>query len=113
MPEMLVDRPTTGHLARAYPKIHRRTVKYLSGRGILHYKIGITNAPKRRLFQYGANMDTMFVLYRTTALNYVQNAEKELVDDHLYQPKCLNERRGGGGAYGEPPYYLYLVVKYR
>ncbi|GFK92931.1 hypothetical protein NNJEOMEG_00759 [Fundidesulfovibrio magnetotacticus] len=80
-----------------------------------HVKVGITNNPEVRASQHAADMTwgKMVVIYETTSLGYVRQVESQLVD-HL-RTRCTatcngaNAVGGGGGNYGEGPYYVYIL----
>ena len=55
--------------------------------------------------------DKMFVVYESTSINSVSRLEDELVEHN--RDLADNIIAGGGGGIGNPPYYLYVVVKYR
>ncbi len=55
--------------------------------------------------------DKMFVVYESTSINSVSRLEDELVEHN--RDLADNLIAGGGGGIGNPPYYLYVVVKYR
>ena len=82
-------------------------------RGCNHWKIGITNNPENRLSQpdYSGNYDRMIVMYRTESLNSARELERRLID--YYQGSSDNINAGGGGLPGEPPYFLYVVIKHK
>jgi len=82
---------------------------------VRRFKIGITNKPKARAAQpdYSEHYDEMIVLYRTRSLNFVRQAETRLVKHYQPYQLCRNINAGGGGNFGEPPYFLYVVIKRR
>lgn len=76
------------------------------------FKIGITNNPESR-FQHGyaKSYDKMIVLYRSSSLSNVSDLERELIEHN--RELADNMIGGGGGNYGNPPYFMYVVIKYR
>ena len=74
------------------------------------FKIGITNDPNARASKYGSDYHEMIVLYKSDSLESVSEAERDLIDHNEEITK--NRIAGGGGNYGAPPYYLYLVLYY-
>lgn len=53
----------------------------------------------------------MVVLYRSSSLDSVSQVECDLIEHNKEITK--NRIAGGGGNYGNPPYYLYIVLKNR
>ena len=82
---------------------------------IQHYstvKIGITCDPERRMSEHyrtDLGWEKMVVKYKTTSVNYINRIEKETIDYH--RDDITNMISGGGGPNGNPPYYLYLLLK--
>ncbi len=76
------------------------------------YKIGITNNPEGRFINAYRNngYDEMHVVYKTTSLASIRKSEIEIIEQHW--DDCDNQISGGGGNYGNSPYYLYIVIKY-
>ncbi len=75
-------------------------------------KIGITCAPNRRKSQHkkgDSNWSKMVVKYQTSSVNYINEMEKILIE---YNWEFIeNEAKGGGGRNGNPPYYLYVLLR--
>ncbi len=100
----------TGHLQKLLSVIVKRLSALTRKNKVQRFKIGITNNPRRRyLRKYARIYDEMLVLYRTTSINYVSQLEDELIKHNWEHTD--NKISGGGGDYGEPPYYLYVVRK--
>ncbi len=79
---------------------------------VRYFKIGITSNPERRFKEaYAKSYDEMIVLYRSTSIHSVSQLEIELVRHN--EGLADNLVAGGGGDYGEPPYYLYVVMKHK
>lgn len=77
---------------------------------VRNFKIGITSNPERRFReQYNKNYDKMVVLYQSSSITNVSRLEVELVQHN--KELADNIIAGGGGNYGEPPYYMYVVIK--
>ena len=75
------------------------------------FKIRITNNPPTRFSQgYSADYDEMIVLYRSPSLDSVSQVERDLID---HNQGITKNRLTGGGNYGGPPYYLYIVLRYK
>lgn len=84
----------------------RRRVGALRRHSIF-YKIGITNDPDRRARQYYDEYDEMIVIYQTQSLASARWVERDLID--FTWDDTDNEVGGGGGNFGEPPYFVYVV----
>jgi hypothetical protein len=73
------------------------------------FKIGITNNPERRWREaYAENYDEMIVLYQSSSITSVSHLEIELVEHN--RDLADNIVGGGGGNFGKPPFYLYIVL---
>lgn len=84
----------------AYTRVDRATA----------FKIGITCNPENRFRQaYADSYDKMLVVYQSSSVNNVRDLERLLVEHN--RELCDNIIEGGGGNYGEPPHYMYVVVK--
>lgn len=76
------------------------------------FKIGITNNPPGRFCNgYARDYDQMIVIYSSSSLDSVSEVECDLIEHN--GEITANRIAGGGGNYGEPPYYLYLVIRYK
>ena len=74
------------------------------------FKIGITCDPERRFREeYAHAYHKMAVVYQSSSINNVSILERLLIDHN--EDLSDNINRGGGGNYGNPPYYLYVVVR--
>jgi len=90
--------------------LRRRVSAYT--RNVGRFKIGITNNPRRRFSNgYSADYDEMIVLYKSSSIDSVSQVERDLIDHN--QEITKNRIAGGGGNYGDPPYYLYLVLRHK
>ncbi|MCC6486639.1 MAG: hypothetical protein IT364_04000 [Candidatus Hydrogenedentes bacterium] len=103
---------TTGRPADVASTLRRRVSAYTREDRVGRFKIGITNNPCGRFSNgYARNYDEMIVLYQSSSLDSVSQAECYLIEHN--QEITLNRIAGGGGNYGQPPYYLYLVIRYK
>ena len=87
--------------------LHRRISQYV--RDATNFKIGITDNPSSRAYNYTDRWDEMLVLYQTSSIDNVREMEDMMI---VYYPESDNENRGGGGRIGSPPYYLYVVIEW-
>lgn len=82
---------------------------------IQHYseiKIGITCNPDRRKAEHhrsNKGWEKMIIKYQTQSVKYINTIEKTLIDYHW--DYIANEVAGGGGSNGNPPYYLYVLLR--
>lgn len=75
------------------------------------FKIGITNDPERRFWEEHASYyDKMIVVYQSSSITNVSILEDELIEHN--RALADNIIVGGGGDYGNPPYFLYAVIKH-
>lgn len=90
----------------------RRVISAFTREDRVHsFKIGITNNPERRFKRrHIKKYDKMIVVYRSSSINSVSELEDKLIEHN--KELADNKRGGGGGDYGAPPYYLYVVIKY-
>ena len=96
----------TGWPSRIEGRFHHRIGGYR--RCDRPFKIGITGNPRQRKTVYDGTYDRMIVLYKTGSDKNVRDFEKRLTD--YYGGISDNERAGGGGRLGAPPFYLYVVT---
>lgn len=90
--------------------LRRRVSAYTREDVVSRFKIGITNNPQARFSKgYSAKYDEMIVLYRSSSLDFVSQVECDLIKHN--EELAKNRVGGGGGNYGDPPYYLYIVLK--
>ncbi|MCG8573371.1 MAG: GIY-YIG nuclease family protein [Flavobacteriales bacterium] len=100
----------TGSLNDVKASLKRSVAQYI--RNHKKVKIGITNNPERRKNQHAGSdekWDKMIVKYQTFSINFIDQLEKLLIDE--YWDYIQNEIGGGGGPKGDPPYYLYVLLK--
>ena len=100
----------TGKPSMVASTLRRRVSAYTRENLGRRFKIGITNDPDARFSKYGAAYHELVVLYRSDSLDSVSEVERDLIDHNEGITK--NRIAGGGGNYGAPPYYLYLVLRY-
>ena len=100
----------TGRPSEVATTLRRRLSAYTRKDRVHGFKIGITNNPHARFSSgYSKDYDEMIVLYKSSSLDSVSEVERDLIDHN----KEITENRiaGGGGDYGDPPYYLYVVLR--
>jgi hypothetical protein len=74
------------------------------------FKIGITGDPERRFREeYAHAYHKMAVVYESSSINNVSQLECLLIEHN--KELADNIISGGGGNYGDPPYYLYVVMR--
>lgn len=102
---------STGKPADAVRLVRRRLSAYTREDKVARFKIGISNNPERRFATAYGKYDEMIVLYRSTSIDSVSEMERQLVEHN--RELAANRIGGGGGDFGEPPYYLYVVLRHR
>ncbi len=76
------------------------------------YKIGITSKPERRhKHKWYSRYHEMIVVYRSDRRDHVESLERYFIDYFWEEKSLANERAGGAGRKGPPPYFLYIVVR--
>lgn len=88
-----------------------RSISAYTRRGrVRGFKIGITNDPERRFREaYAHAYHKMAVVYQSTSIDNVAELERLLIEHN--RELADNIIAGGGGNYGAPPYYLYVVMR--
>jgi len=100
----------TGRPSDVASTLRRRISAYTRHGLVRGFKIGITNNPRARFSNgYARDYDEMIVLYRSSSLDFVSQVECDLIEHNEEITK--NRIAGGGGNYGDPPYYLYIVLR--
>jgi hypothetical protein len=100
----------TGKPSTVATSLRRRVSAYTREGVVGGFKIGITNDPRTRFSKKDyARYHEMIVLYRSSSLESVSQVERDLIEHN----KAITKNRiaGGGGNYGQPPYYLYIVLR--
>ena len=100
----------TGRPSMVAGTLRRRVSAYTRKELVRRFKIGITNNPRVRFSNKDySGYDEMIVLYRSSSLASVSEVECDLIDHN--QKITKNRIAGGGGNYGDPPFYLYIVIR--
>lgn len=100
----------TGNINDVIESLNRSIAQYIRNNNKV--KIGITCDPQRRSKEHSKSnekWERMIVKYKTTSVNYINLIEKVLIENHWNF--ISNEVSGGGGPNGNPPYYLYVLLK--
>ena len=101
---------TTGRPSDVASTLRRRVSAYTREDLVSRFKIGITNDPHGRFSNgYARDYDEMIVLYKSSSLDSVSQVECDLIEHNEEITK--NRVAGGGGNYGDPPYFLYIVLR--
>jgi len=100
----------TGKPSMVASTLRRRVSAYTLENLRRRFKFGITNDPNARASKYGSAYHEMIVLYKSDSIDSVSEVERDLIDHN--EEIAKNRRAGGGGNYGAPPYYLYIVFRY-
>lgn len=99
----------TGRPSEVATSLKRRVGAYTRDNLKRKFKIGITCDPEGRWDNaYKRDYDEMIVLYQSQSIDSVSQVERDLIEHNKHLTK--NRIAGGGGAIGNPPYYLYLVL---
>lgn len=102
----------TGKPSDVVSTLRRRVSAYTREDRVDRFKIGITNNPSGRFCKgYARDYDEMIVLYQSVSLDSVSQVECDLIEHNAEITR--NRIAGGGGNYGEAPYYLYLVIRHK
>jgi hypothetical protein len=100
----------TGRPSTVATSMRRRVSAYTREGVVRGFKIGITNNPSVRFSKKDySRYDEMIVLYKSTSLESVSQVERDLIEHNEEITK--NRIAGGGGNYGDPPYFLYIVLR--
>lgn len=88
----------------------RRISAYTRTNVVRYFKVGISADPDRRFNEeHKYNYDQMIVVYRSDSYDNVCELERELVEHN--KGLADNLIAGGGGRRGDPPYFMYVVIK--
>lgn len=110
MNEQIIYNYQTGNPSAVVSSVLRSISAYTRVDRVASFKIGISCNPENRFRQaYSDIYDKMLVVYQSTSINNVRDLEYLLVEHN--RELCDNIISGGGGNYGEPPYYMYVVVR--
>lgn len=110
MNENVIYNYQTGRPSEIVSSVLRSISQYTRVDRVSYFKIGITNNPENRFrHAYAADYDKMLVVYQSASIKNVRELECLLIKHN--RELCDNIIAGGGGNYGEPPYYMYVVVR--
>lgn len=110
MDERVIYNYQTGRPGEIVSSVLRSISAYTRVDRVSYFKIGITCNPENRFRQaYADTYDKMLVVYKSASVKNVRELEYLLIEHN--RELCDNIIAGGGGNYGEPPYYMYVVVR--
>jgi protein involved in ribonucleotide reduction len=110
MDEKVIYNYQTGRPSEIVSNVLRSISAYTRVDRVSYFKIGITCNPENRFRQaYAGTYDKMLVIYQSSSVKNVRNLEYLLIEHN--RELCDNIIAGGGGNYGEPPYYMYVVIR--
>lgn len=99
----------TGFPGNIFSTIIRRISSLTRRDKVSNFKIGITSTPYERARYHSRNFDRMVLLYRTSSYQNVTLLERLLISHNWeFSENIIN---GGGGRKGQPPFYLYVVLR--
>ena len=102
----------TGHPSQIVSDVLRSISAYTRSDRVRSFKIGITYNPEKRFSDvYASTYDKMMAVYSSSSINNVSKLEVDLIEHN--SDFADNIVSGGGGNIGEPPYFLYVVIKYK
>ena len=100
----------TGWPSEVVSDVLRSISAYTRRDRVRGFKIGITSDPERRFQEeYAHAYRNMAVVYQSSSVANVADMERLLID-HNWE-LADNIISGGGGNYGDPPYYLYVAMR--
>ena len=104
-----------GPVALLLTRLKRRVSALTDPALVRQFKIGITADPERRARRadYDGRYDEMVVLYGSRRLRDVQHAETVLIDHNWDLTDNLASGGGGATRLAPPPYFVYLVRRFR
>ena len=104
-----------GAVSPLLTRLKRRVSALTDSDLVRSFKIGITADPARRARRadYDGRYDEMVVLYASRRLRDVQRAETALIDHNWDLADNLAPGGGGATRLARPPYFLYVVRRFR
>lgn len=100
----------TGWPGEVVSTVLRKISAYTRTNKVRYFKIGITVDPERRFDEeYKYNYDEMIVVYRSDSYDNVCDLERQLIEHN--SELADNMIGGGGGRIGNPPHFMYVVIK--
>jgi hypothetical protein len=106
----IINSPYTGHFDDIKRSVYVKVNNLKNSSKIKKIKIGITCDPNSRAAKYSTDGYThMYLIYKTNSLDYVREMESYLIGNFMIHSD--NYIGGGGGNFGLPPYFTYVVTK--
>ena len=100
---------STGTPSTVATIVRRRVSAYTREDVVRGFKIGITNNPRVRFSNGYARLRRNDRGLQKPSLDSVSQVERDLIE---HNKVTKNRIAGGGGNYGDPPYFLYVVLRY-
>lgn len=110
MNEFLIeDSSETGFPRNVLPSVVRRISSLTRRNKVSKFKIGFTSDPSKRATAYVDSFDRMVLVYQTSSHQNVALLERLMIEHNSELSENLVS--GGGGRKGQPPFYLYVVLR--
>ena len=113
--EVVFD-PKTGWPSNVLPDIKRKITRIINDEGYDEIYIGRSSYPTRRINKHRTdkgNFKKALIVYKTQSQEHAQEVERSLIKHYLKADnvEVLNQSEDSRGNIGEPPYYVYVVLR--